>query len=203
MAGNIPVIITPNLTWFHIDNIRFKKADGTSIRFSIGSSPVNGSAGQAARNLYTFLKDNSLKKTILGVMTLKPLAKPSNEITYLMSGTGKEPALLGLDFMDHTGVNSSKYKNNPDLVSNAIHCWGRKGIVALCWQWRDPSYATDAFYTISTSFDISVVDNTDAGNYKVLIRDMDFVAGYLKELQDSGVAVLWRTLHEAAGGWFR
>jgi mannan endo-1,4-beta-mannosidase len=200
--GNIQVIITPSWTWFDIDYVRFNKVDSSSGGFSISTSPVNSAANQNARNLYSFLKDNFLKKNISGVMTLKPLSDATNEITYLKSKTGKEPALLGLDFMDHTGVNSSGYKNNPDLVANAKTWWGRKGIVALCWHWRDPSYKTNAFYTESTTFNINAVDSTESANYKAMIRDMDVVAGYLKELQNAGVAVLWRPLHEASGGWF-
>jgi mannan endo-1,4-beta-mannosidase len=201
-AGNIQVIITPSWTWFDIDYVRFIKVDSSSGGFSISTSPVNSAANQNARNLYSFIYDSFLKKTISGVMTLKPLADATNEITYLKSKTGKEPALLGLDFMDHTGVNSSGYKNNPDLVANAKTWWGRKGIVALCWHWRDPSYKTNAFYTESTTFNINAVDSTESANYKAMIRDMDIVAGYLKELQNAGVAVLWRPLHEASGGWF-
>jgi mannan endo-1,4-beta-mannosidase len=200
--GSIPVVITPNWTWFDIDYVRFVKVEGSSGGFSISNSPVNSAANQSARNLYSFLKDNFLKKNISGVMTLKPLADATNEITYLKSKTGKEPALLGLDFMDHTGVNSSGYKNNPDLIANALTWWGRKGIVALCWHWRDPSYKTNSFYTESTTFNINAVDSTESANYKAMIRDMDIVAGYLKELQNAGVAVLWRPLHEASGGWF-
>jgi mannan endo-1,4-beta-mannosidase len=207
-TGSIQVIITPSWTWFDIDYVRFVKVDGSTGGFSIPSSPVNPSANQPARNLYSFLKDNFLKKNISGVMTLKPLADASNEITYLKTKTGKEPALLGMDFMDHTGVNSSGYKNNPDVVANSKTWWGRNGIVALCWHWRDPSYSTNAFYTKSdtqtggTTFDINAVNDTASVNFKAMIRDMDIVAGYLKELQNAGVAVLWRPMHEAAGGWF-
>jgi mannan endo-1,4-beta-mannosidase len=201
-AGNIQVIITPSWTWFDIDYVRLIKVDSSSGGFSISTSPVNSSANQNARNLYSFLNDNFLKKTISGVMTLKPLADATNEITYLKNNTGKEPALLGMDFMDHTGVNSSGYKNNPDVVANAKTWWGKKGIVALCWHWRDPSYKTNAFYTESTTFNINAIDSTESANYKAMIRDMDIVAGYLKELQNAGVAVLWRPLHEASGGWF-
>ncbi len=199
-AGNITVIITPNWTWFDIDYVRFKKSEGSGTGFNISGYPVNSAANQAARNLYSFLKDNFLKKTISGVMTLKPLSNSTNEITYLKSNTGKEPALLGLDFMDHTGSNT--WINNPDVINDAKTWWGRNGIVALCWHWRDPSLKTAEFYTEKTTFDITSVNDPESADYKAMIRDMDKVAGYLKELQSAGVAVLWRPLHEASGGWF-
>jgi len=198
-SGEVQVIITPNWTWFHIDYVRFVRSENTGTGFTIPESPVNPNSIRVTKNLYSFLKDNFLKKTVSGVMTLKPLSNPTNEITYLKSATGKEPALLGLDFMDHT---NSNWVNNPDLVKDAITWWKRNGIVALCWHWRDPSRETTEFYTEKTSFDVTVVNNPESDGYKAMIHDMDVVAGYLKQLQDSGVAVLWRPLHEAAGGGF-
>jgi len=35
-----------------------------------------------------------------------------------------------------------------------------------------------------------------------MMRDMDIIAGYLTELQEKDIPVLWRPLHEASGGWF-
>jgi mannan endo-1,4-beta-mannosidase len=198
-SGEIQVIITPNWTWFHIDYVRFIKSDNSGTGFTIPESPVNPNSNQVTKNLYSFLKNNFQKKTVSGVMTLKSLSNSTNEITYLKSVTGKEPALLGLDFMDHT---NSNWVNNPDLVKDAITWWKRNGIVALCWHWRDPSRKTTEFYTEKTSFDITTVNNPESDGYKAMIQDMDVVAGYLKQLQDSGVAILWRPLHEAAGGWF-
>ena len=35
-----------------------------------------------------------------------------------------------------------------------------------------------------------------------MIKDIDYTAGLLKKFQDNKVPILWRPLHEAAGGWF-
>jgi len=35
-----------------------------------------------------------------------------------------------------------------------------------------------------------------------MLSDIDYTAGLLKKLQDNKIAVIWRPLHEAAGGWF-
>jgi mannan endo-1,4-beta-mannosidase len=200
--GNIQVIITPNWTWFHIDYVRLVKADGSTQGFNIPLSPVNQMATPITRNLYTFLRDNFGKKTISGVMTLKSLSTPTNEINWLRTNTGKEPALLGLDFMDHTGSNPPSWQNNPDLVKDAKTWAGKNGIVALCWHWRDPSHKTNAFYTKDTQFEITKVNEPESAEYKAMIRDIDIVAGHLKELQKANVPVLWRPLHEASGKWF-
>ena len=38
--------------------------------------------------------------------------------------------------------------------------------------------------------------------YKDIVADVDIVSGYFKELEEKGIAVVWRPLHEASGGWF-
>lgn len=200
--GAIEVIITPNWTWFHIDYVRFVKTEGGTQGFNIPLKPVNPNVTPVTQNLYSFLRDNFGKKTISGVMTLKPLSNSTNEITWLKSNTGKEPALLGLDFMDHTGSNPPSWQNNPDLVKDAKTWAKRNGIVSICWHWRDPSHKTNAFYTKDTSFDITKVYEPESAEYKEMIRDIDFVSELLKELQKANIPVLWRPLHEASGAWF-
>jgi mannan endo-1,4-beta-mannosidase len=162
---------------------------------------------QPSRNtakLYQFLLDNFQKKIISGVMTIKSLSTTTgnwqNEISWLYEKTGKKPALLGLDFMDHTGIIPSL--NNPDIIQDAITWKNNNGIVAFCWHWRDPSHKTQAFYTRQSDFDACKIFEPQSEEYVAMMRDMDIVAGYLKELQDEDVPVLWRPLHEASGRWF-
>lgn len=44
--------------------------------------------------------------------------------------------------------------------------------------------------------------NETSQEYKDIVADVDIVSGYFKQLQDKGIAVVWRPLHEASGGWF-
>ena len=45
------------------------------------------------------------------------------------------------------------------------------------------------------------IDETSQ-EYKDLVADIDIVSGYFKQLEEKGIAVVWRPLHEASGGWF-
>ena len=45
------------------------------------------------------------------------------------------------------------------------------------------------------------IDETSQ-EYKDIVADIDIVSGYFKQLQEKGIAVVWRPLHEASGGWF-
>jgi mannan endo-1,4-beta-mannosidase len=104
--------------------------------------------------------------------------------------------------MDHTGSLPVEYINNPDIIQDAITWKNNNGVVAICWHWRDPSHDTYEFYTDRNNFDARKIFEPQSAEYAAMMRDMDIIAGYLKTLQEHGVPVLWRPLHEASGRWF-
>jgi mannan endo-1,4-beta-mannosidase len=46
------------------------------------------------------------------------------------------------------------------------------------------------------------MNGEDSEGYDLLMEDIDAIAKQLLVLQEAGVPVLWRPLHEASGGWF-
>ena len=170
--------------------------------FNINTTLVTPGATYEANALYQFLRNNYGKKIISGVMTLDSF----DGTKWLKDNTGKEPAIIGLDFM-HCNRNYSWY-DNKQPIKDAKTYWDRNGIPVLIWHWRDPSRVTQEFYTknsskpTGTAFDISKINDPTSDEYKAMISDIDFVSELLKELQDQKVPVIWRPLHEAAGGWF-
>jgi len=136
--------------------------------------------------------------------------------------TGRWPALMGYDFMN-TGMPGAGADGGSGLhqVDEAI-AWARRGgLVAFCWHWRDPAllgtpdaqranfYAHDKDPLKNTAFTIPMkagrLDETSPA-YAQIDAGIDLIAGELKRLQEAGVTVLWRPLHEASGnggdGWF-
>lgn len=165
-------------------------------RFNINSGLVTPNPTKEAAALYQFLKDNYGNKIISGVMTLNSF----DEVTWLKTNTGKEPAIVGLDFM-HCNRNYNWY-NNEQPILDARSYWGRNGIPVFVWHWRDPSRRTEEFYTKGTTFDVSRINDPASEEYKAMLADIDFVAAQFKMLQEQNVPAIWRPLHEAAGGWF-
>ena len=204
-AGTHSIEMIKTWGWIHFDYLEISPASTPPVEFDI-QALVTPQAATNTRRLYQFLLDNFQQKIISGVMTLKSLStltgNEQNEIAWLYEHTGKKPALLGLDFMDHTGAVQSGWRNNPDLIADAVYWKNQHGIVALCWHWRDPSHKTSEFYTERTTFDPRKIFEPASNEYTAMMRDLDLIAGYLKELQAADVPVLWRPLHEAAGGWF-
>lgn len=189
------ISITKNWGWINVDYIQLVRVSATE-RFDINTSLVNPNAIPEATALYQFLYDNYNEKIISGVMTLESF----DETDWLLENTGKEPALVGLDFM-HSGRDYTWYNDRQPII-DAKAWYDRNGIPAICWHWRDPSKTTEEFYTVGTTFDVSKVSDPESDEYIAMLRDIDYIAGLLKELQDDGVPVIWRPLHEAAGGWF-
>lgn len=194
-AGQHQVAIKKSWGWINIDYIEFVAIDPAD-RFKTSQTLVNSNASKEAKSLYQFLLDNYTHKIISGVMTLDSF----DESNWLKQNTGKEPVVLGVDLM-HTNRNYGWY-NNQTPINDAKTWYGKNGIPIFTWHWRDPSRVTESFYTKETSFDISKISDPNSAEYKAMISDIDFTAGLLKGLRDNNVPVLWRPLHEAAGGWF-
>ncbi|MFN8438330.1 MAG: glycosyl hydrolase [Cytophagales bacterium] len=176
---------------------------------------VNPNATRETKALKAFMDDTYGKKMISGQYK-------DNYFTYVKNLTGETPAIMGLDFMDYTERRRQNGANPTDIASAIDWVNNKKGIVTFSWHWDAPTdiYDVDyrdqcksstggdarwwkAMYSCAVYFDIdAVLKDKNGAKYQMLIRDMDVIAAELKKLQDAGVPVLWRPLHEAAGGWF-
>lgn len=194
-AGSHSVKISKSWGYINIDYMELQPVS-SSGRFTINKTLVTPNPIANASRLYQFLYDNYGRKVISGVMTLNSF----DETNWLKTNTGKEPALVGLDFM-HSGRNYNWY-NDRQPIEDAKAYYNRHGIPAICWHWRDPLRNTEEFYTDKTTFDVSKIMDPTSAEYAAMIADIDFISGLLKELQNENIPVIWRPLHEAAGGWF-
>ena len=227
-AGGNTIEILKSWGWVNIDYIELTPYEATP--FSLPSRPVTPDASESVCKLYSFLREQFQKKVISGVMTNRVMendgkytpntVQNQEEIAWIINASGKTPALIGFDFMHATGKNSESEWHRgytSAAVALAEDVFNHGGIPAYCWHWKDPSGTVEAFYSpsadgqTSTDFDLTRVFtdpatcsefNTESSEYKAIINDLDVVAGYLKRLEDKGVAVLWRPLHEASGKWF-
>ncbi len=191
------VVIQPACSKSSSQAIATKKDTIVKVsRFNINQSLVTKTPTKEADALYQFLRNNYGKKIISGVMTLNSF----DEVNWLKTNTGKEPVIIGLDLM-HCFRDYNWY-HNAQPIEDAKAYWDRSGIPVFCWHWRDPSRKTEEFYSNKTNFDVSKINDPASDEYKAMIADIDSVSKLLKVLQTQKVAVIWRPLHEAAGGWF-
>lgn len=213
--GTNRVVITPNWTWFAIDYMRIEN-QSTQVAFNISPHLVDVQATDAACKMYAFLYSNFGKKTISGMMTgdmgsANGDIKQHADIQAVYKASGKYPALIGFDLMNATGKSAKdswSQEYTRACISLAKDTYRCGGIPAFTWHWRDPSQATTAFYTQDTAMKISDAMNADGSwntssdLYHKMINDIDVVADCFLELQEAGMACVFRPLHEASGGWF-
>lgn len=197
-AGQHKIEIKKSWGWITIDYLELEKVDASS-RFNIDQTLVTPDPIPEATALYGFLLDHYNKRIISGGMTLNDINN-STWLDWIKTKTGEEVALLGIDFM-HSGRGHSWYDDEAP-IKDAETWYNRNGIPALMWHWADPLRTTNEFYTDKTNFDVSKIADVNSPEYAAMLADIDFVSGMLKKLQEKGVPVVWRPLHEAAGGWF-
>lgn len=201
--GTNTLEIVNNWGWYLIDYILITPSAKREAH-NINTSLVNPAASTEAKTLYAYLRSIYGKKILSGQQDL-------SYANYVATLTGKTPALVASDLIDYSPSRVAYQGNVSQAVEEAITHHQRGGLVSILWHWNAPAGLYDTsenpwwsgFYTRATDFDIAatLADPTGA-NYTVLIRDIDAIAYQLKRLQNAGVPVLWRPLHEAEGGWF-
>jgi len=152
------------------------------------------------------------------------------DIRLFKQRSGEYPALGGFDLLFAAGGHSDEgwfrgYTENNMRMARQL--WNLGGIPSFTWHWKvgkDTVFYTKSKgfnnagctngvggtsadntcfnYTNAFSDDACAVVDTTSVEYKALMADLDKVSRQFLQLQDSGIAAVWRPLHEAAGGWF-
>lgn len=191
----------------------FCPANRTSLPTNVGRDiPVDVNATGKTRAIYTYLRNIWGKQTLTGQqdLTWKDTIDMAERVH---KDTGKYPALMGYDFMNY-GM-TANWVEGVAQTEEAIAYANKGGLVTFAWHWRDPALLNTAnannaqFYTKDTNFQIPMKEgalDTSSAAYTQINAGIDLIAAELKKLNEAGVTVLWRPLHEASGnngdGWF-
>ncbi|SHK61800.1 glycosyl hydrolase [Fibrobacter sp. UWH4] len=158
--------------------------------------------------------------------------KGQTDIAEFYKRSGHYPAIGGFDMLFAAGGHHEEgwfkgYTENNLLMTEDL--WNMGGIPTYTWHWKVGE--DTVFYTQGTpagfnnpgcTEGVMGTSNTNtcfnytkafkgeqcqeldetSQEYKDIVADVDIVSGYFKQLQDKGIAVVWRPLHEASGGWF-
>lgn len=215
-AGKATISIGEYWGWFDLDYIKIEDGSGVpdSVYTKATSTLVNPNANQKTRDIMAYLK------SIYGSHTLSGQSCTLNtntETEKLYSFTGKYPAMRLFDMIFCSPA--SDWHNEDEIA--LAKTWNQQGgLTSFQWHWHAPKGGA-SFYTEKTSFDLSKAVTTlnisrkplseiqsmyQSGQITeecyLMVRDIDAISGYLNQLQQAGVTILWRPLHEASGGWF-
>lgn len=162
--------------------------------------PVNENASAGVKRTLNFIYDIKGKYILSGQQNYNSdLNKFSDSAKAI---TGKFPAVWGTDFINW----GDKYLG-PQIVNESIKKWREGYLITLMWHEGKPT--DDPPYEFSKN----VIAKMSDADWNELItpgtklnskwlNQIDVIAGYLKQLQDAGVTVLWRPYHEMNGVWF-
>ena len=202
-AGENTVAVKTSWGWINVDSIGLRKSTPIPAEvYDVEPVLINPNATQEARQLMTFLCDNYGKNVISGQQCQAGAFGLDNQSIWRATG-GTYPAVLGMDVGNYSPARA-RAGDQPNVTENAIEYWQKHGgIITLSWHWyADEAYGV-AFYTDSTRFNLrKAMSGQDPAGYQMLLDGIDAIAVQLGRLQEAGVPVLWRPLHEASGGWF-
>lgn len=164
--------------------------------------PANPNATPEAKKVYSYLQSVLGKRTLSGHHGMYGNME-QRDLGYITETTGKTPAVLELE----GGIFAKRFSEDwaeiqTGLVQDAIAHWKENGLVALCWHWGNPFDENNTYQGTKKKFDIEAAMKDGTPEHEAMIKDLDVMAGILKELQDANVPVLFRPLHEICGGWF-
>ena len=202
------------------DYLTLKPASEKLTNLSPTRELCNPKASDSAKRLYSYLCDVYGKHIISGQQEYcgdhnynlwnSPdvfIKDNEAEFEYILDKTGKQPAIRGIDFLAYN--TSSDWRDHaPERVIEWVNKY--HGIATVSWHWNVPceeGSSDIAFYVESanpkfTTFSITKALKEGTWENKVIMADIELIAGELKKLKDADVPVLWRPLHEAEGAWF-
>jgi mannan endo-1,4-beta-mannosidase len=213
-AGANTVGITAHWGWIAIRSLTVsgeEPAEGVSV-YEVPIELVNPNADDNALGLMSFLAMQYGLFSLSGQQSQGDRKNDNGlfggEALFIYEKTGLRPAVIGLDMMDYSLSRAANGERSTETDA-ALEAWENNAIVTFCWHWNAPEPYIDgtwwrAFYTTDSKsgFFKKIMDGNDPAGYQLLLDDIDAIAVQLTRLRDAGVPVLWRPLHEAAGGWF-
>lgn len=123
-----------------------------------------------------------------------------DEVQKVHQATGQWPAMIGLDYCawipnarpDMAGIDTAAANRS------ALAYWRDGGLVNISWHAPNPNGNSlkEKGPTIAELLTPGTPVNL------AWMQSLDTVAAGLQELQQQGVVVIWRPLHEMNGGWF-
>ncbi len=138
------------------------------------------------------------------------LESNEQEFTYIQENTGKQPAVRGIDFLFYN-TTEPYFDDAPERVI----AWykDKGGIPTVTYHWNVPTDGKDstkgAFYVESaanggafTTFSATNAVKKGTWENDKINADLELIAGEFQKIQDAGVPVIFRPLHEAEGAWF-
>jgi mannan endo-1,4-beta-mannosidase len=164
------------------------------------SAPLNGTPRE---KVIAFLKRVSGTWVVSGQHNREPSAQPTLWTDAIYRTTGRYPGLWSGDFL----FQQENIAARPTMIAEAKSQWQKGALVNLMWHACPPEQGEPCAweggvlsYMSDEKWEELITDGTPLN--KAWKARLDEIARFLLDLQASGVAVLWRPLHEMNQGKF-
>jgi mannan endo-1,4-beta-mannosidase len=169
------------------------------------SVPVNPHASPEARALLQYLYSISGQYTLTGQHNFPNHIARWTDRAY--DFTGKYPALFGQDFGFSAGDDKDSVLSRPATIKEVERQWSKGAIITFTWHAVRPTEDEPVTFRDSVQGHLSDYEWNElltpgSPLYNRWCDQVDVIAGYLKQLRDARVPVLWRPYHEINGRWF-
>ncbi len=168
------------------------------------SSLTNPNATRQAQELYALLLENYGKKTLSGAMG--GTAWETSYTDHIAEQSGIYPAIVGFDYI-FLNWPAKKWDGCPDYadITPVKTAWEAGNIIQIGWHWTVPSVEGESDldnYSYNTrKFGVENALTEGTWQNELIDSQIAKLAGYMSLLQDAGIPVLFRPLHEAAGDY--
>ncbi len=180
--------------------------------FDVDPEPINKNASPNARILYNYLRENYGKKVLTGQTTSGTMDEwGQKELEAIHQATGKLPAIIAVDLIDACATRKHVYGTDSRDVQRGIDYFNYGGLVTIAWHWNAPMHQKltkehmwwSGFYTEASTFSLKdALADKESPEFKAIVADIEDACEVLRPYKEQDIPVLWRPLHEAAGGWF-
>jgi mannan endo-1,4-beta-mannosidase len=169
----------------------------------VSTAPDAGADGGASprQRLLQFITSISGHQTMSGEHNRE--ASEGDFIQAMNSVTGHYPALWGGDFL----YESDSIQNRPSMIQYEMNGWNGGAVISLMYHACPPTQAESCGWdggVLSTLTDAQWSDLvTDGGTLNQIWKArLDAIAPYFQQLEDAGMAALFRPQHEMNQGAF-
>jgi mannan endo-1,4-beta-mannosidase len=168
-------------------------------------APVNPHATPEARALLAYIDSISGKGIVTGQHNYPN--DGSKWTDRVLDLTGKYPGLFGEDFGFSAGEDKDSVLSRPAMIEELKRQWQNGALIALTWHAvrptdDEPVTFRDSVQGHLTDYEFRQLLTPGTPLYNHWCEQVDIVAGFLRQLRDAHVPVLFRPFHEVNGNWF-
>lgn len=167
---------------------------------------VNISYAQTPYESLNYLYSIQGNYTVGGIHNRQPISNPNQYSTQLNGILGDWPGLYGSDFM----FEYNEIDDRQTMINQVITEWNNGAMINLMWHACNPAGGEPCNWDSNSADVKSYLNNTQwnnlltngttiNNNWKAM---MDEIATFLQQLEDAGVEVFFRPLHEMNQGAF-